>query len=234
MTETINILLVEDDLKLASLLKDYFDALGFFVTIAESGARCRQLIEDCPQLVILDLNLPDVDGLTICRELKQSYSGKILMLTASGDDMDQVAALEIGADDFVQKPVQPRVLLARIRNLVRQQQESKKQQDTHQTKLTFGALELNNTLKRCALDGEMINLTPSEFSLLWQLASNANNAVSRDALLKEMRNIDYDGLDRTIDNKVARLRKKLGDKVTPYSRIITVRSKGYVFVSDAW
>ena len=153
------------------------------------------------------------------------------MLTASDDDFDHVAALEIGADDFVTKPIKPRVLLARIRMLLRRKEAANADSDTC---LEVGVLSLNRLRKACAFNHEPIALTDGEFDLLWVLASHPEQTLSREWLTKTLRGIEYDGTDRTIDNRVVTLRKKLGDTTTPPQKIITVRGKGYLFMPDAW
>ena len=240
MSECQSILLVEDDNKLASLLESYLSGFGFEVSIFSSGERAvEQIVTLSPTLVILDLMLPKVDGLSICRQVRNQYGGIILMLTASGDDMDQVAALEMGADDFVQKPIQPRVLLARIKTLLRRgsnMAQVPQKQDTKKSdkERSFGTLWLNNSLQRCKLCEELVQLTPSEFALLWHLVEHSEQVQSRDDLLKSLRNIDYDGLDRSVDNKISQIRKKLKDDTSRPRGIITVRGKGYMFVPDFW
>ncbi|MDK9737113.1 response regulator transcription factor [Vibrio sp. D404a] len=227
-------LIVEDDLKLQQLLKQYFVTQGFDVTTLDDGSEAETLIcEAQPDIVLLDLMLPVIDGLTICRQTRAHFNGKILMLTASDDDFDHVAGLETGADDYVTKPIKPRVLLARVRSLLRRQSESpavEKDEDV----LQFGQLILNNKYKRCELEQTAIPLTDSEFDLLWILANKPDTALSRDLLTQELRGIEYDGFDRTVDNKVVRLRKLLGDDSSPADKIQTLRGKGYLFVSTAW
>lgn len=229
---TQSILIVEDDLKLASLLNDYFSDFGFETKVITSGEDAAISITlSTPDLVILDLRLPKVDGLTICRQIRDKYQGIILMLSASGDDIDQVAALELGVDDFVQKPIQPRVLLARVRMLLRRNSASIKQ---NHKEITFGQLTINNSLRRCTLNELIVPLTPSEFTLLWLLASQPDVALSREQLQKSLSGLDYDGLNRLIDNKIAQIRKKLSDDALRPRGIITVRNKGYMFVPDYW
>ncbi|WP_422640735.1 response regulator [Vibrio caribbeanicus] len=224
--------IIEDDTKLREMLTEYFSSQDFDVTSFESGDTVAAvIIEKQPDLVILDLMLPGVDGLTICRQIRSGYQGKVVMLTASDDDFDHVAALEIGADDFITKPIKPRVLLARMRMLLRRPASGNKGQNKT---IEFGQLFLNEARKSCILNGDSIPMSDSEFDLLWALASSPDQALSRDELTKILRGIEYDGLDRTVDNKVVGLRKKLGDTSTTPKRIITVRGKGYLFVPDAW
>ncbi|WP_154140934.1 response regulator transcription factor [Photobacterium damselae] len=234
MTETYSLLIIEDDLKLQQMLADYFLTQGFTVQTHSDGNGAIKLIESSnPDIVLLDLMLPGNDGLTICRQVRGKYQGKLMMLTASNDDFDHVAALEIGADDYVVKPIKPRVLLARMRMLLRR---AKIQPDTpvNLNVLTYGNLTLHKNRKLCEFSGQKICMTDSEFDLLWLLASSPDAPLSRDFLTKELRGIEYDGIDRTIDNKIVSLRKKLLDDSSTPQRIITVRGKGYLFVPDTW
>ncbi|CAV25253.1 response regulator [Vibrio sp. 10N.237.312.C02] len=227
-------IIVEDDLKLQQMLKDYFVAQDFEVTALDDGSDAVQtILDDQPDIVLLDLMLPVTDGLTICRQTRTLFKGKILMLTASDDDFDHVAGLETGADDYVTKPIKPRVLLARVRSLLRRQETNTPLVDDSSS-LQFGQLTLKNTYKKCELSDVVLSLTDSEFDLLWLLASNPDTPLSRDYLTQTLRGIEYDGIDRTIDNKVVRLRKILGDDKTPAEKIQTIRGKGYLFVSTAW
>jgi two-component system response regulator RstA len=232
------ILLVEDDKKLAEILKAYFTRNGFDVDIALTGEDAIALLENIePDIIILDLMLPGMDGLSICRHIRSDYAGKILFLTASDDDMDQVAALEMGADDFVCKPLQPRVLLARIRMLLRRKEQESQpgnHGDESQKSLLIGSLELRRKQQVCLLHGEEVALTSGEFDLLWLLACHGDQPLSRDELVRKTRGIEYDGLDRTIDNRIVSLRKKLGDSSSRPKHIITVRGKGYMLATDSW
>ncbi|WP_217525946.1 response regulator [Vibrio cholerae] len=234
MSNQPNLYIIEDDTKLREMLAEYMTNQGFQVTTFATGETApEQILLNQPDLVLLDLMLPGENGLTICRQIRAQFLGKILMLTASDDDFDHVAALEMGADDFVNKPIKPRVLLARIRMLMRREERTTANADTTHL-LQFGALLLNQSRRYCELDGEVINLSDSEFDLLWLLASAADQVVSREFLTKSLRGIEYDGLDRTVDNKIVTLRKKLCDDSSTPKRIITVRGKGYLFVPDTW
>ncbi|WP_428776227.1 response regulator [Vibrio sp.] len=225
--------IVEDDEKLQGMLGDYFSSQGFEVFTVNNGTDAPNLIiEQQPDIVILDLMLPGQDGLAICRQVRDHYSGKILMLTASDDDFDHVAGLEMGADDFVNKPIKPRVLLARVRMLLRRFDSHGECHDDNS--ISFGKLSLNKIKKLCVMAGDEVPLTDGEFDLLWQLASHSEQVLSREVLTKTIRGIEYDGLDRTIDNRIVILRKKLSDCSSPPRKIMTVRGKGYLFVPDAW
>jgi two-component system, OmpR family, response regulator RstA len=226
-----HVLIIEDDVRLAELTRDYLESNGFQVTVEAEGSRgVEQIVALQPDLVILDLMLPGEDGLSICRRARPDYSGPILMLTARADDMDQVLGLEMGADDYVPKPVQPRVLLARMRALLRRAEAS---EQTGEARLSFGNLEIDSATREAWLHGERIDLTSAEFDLLWLLASNAGRVLTREEIFSDLRGIKYDGQDRSIDVRVSRIRPKIGDDPNHPHRIKTVRSKGYLFVKDA-
>lgn len=226
-----HVLIIEDDVRLAELTRDYLESNGFKVTVESEGSRgVEQILALQPDLVILDLMLPGEDGLSICRRARPDYSGPILMLTARADDMDQVLGLEMGADDYVPKPVQPRVLLARMRALLRRAENVEQSGDA---RLAFGNLEIDSATREAWLESERIDLTSAEFDLLWLLASNAGRVLTREEIFNDLRGIKYDGQDRSIDVRVSRIRPKIGDDPNHPHRIKTVRSKGYLFVKDA-
>jgi two-component system, OmpR family, response regulator RstA len=226
-----HVLIIEDDVRLAELTRDYLEANGFQVTVEAEGSRgVEQILTLQPDLVILDLMLPGEDGLSICRRARPDYNGPILMLTARTDDMDQVLGLEMGADDYVPKPVQPRVLLARMRALLRRADNTEQGGDV---RLSFGNLDIDSATREAWLEGDRIDLTSAEFDLLWLLASNAGRVLTREEIFSDLRGIKYDGQDRSIDVRVSRIRPKIGDDPNHPHRIKTVRSKGYLFVKDA-
>ncbi|EHK9018243.1 response regulator [Vibrio vulnificus] len=232
MVEDQKLIIVEDDIKLQQMLSDYFMSQGFSVITVDNGTDAPEMIlNEKPAVVLLDLMLPGQDGLSVCRQIRDAYNGKILMLTASDDDFDHVAALEIGADDFVNKPIKPRVLLARVRMLLRRPDVAVNQDANN---CRYGTLKLNRIRRECQLAEQTINLTDGEFDLLWLLATSAEQVLSRESLTKALRGIEYDGVDRTIDNRVVTLRKKLNDTTTPPKKILTVRGKGYMFMPDTW
>lgn len=226
-----NILLVEDDIELARWIKDYLEDENFSVDIAERGDTAVNIIEQQkPDLVLLDIRLPGKDGHQICREARQFYQNPIIMLTANNEEMDEVLGLEMGADDFIPKPVRPRVLLARIKAQLRRNEPKPAAKDI----LIFDNLQIDSTAKSVLLFEQNIKLSTTEFELLWTLATSAGTVMSRDQLLHELRGLEYDGLDRTIDVRISRLRKKLNDMSTEPERIKTVWGKGYLFVPGAW
>jgi len=229
------VLIVEDDERLASLTQDYLSANGLAVSVVNDGLTAIQRIRDeNPDLVVLDLMLPGADGLQVCRDVRGTFKNPILMLTARTDDMDQVLGLEMGADDYVPKPVKPRVLLARVRALLRRADgEAEAVQATLQRRLEFGDLVIDDAARAVLLDGAPVDLTSAEYDLLWLLASNAGKILSREEIFERLRGIPYDGQDRSIDVRISRIRPKVGDDPENPRRIKTVRSKGYLFVRDA-
>lgn len=231
--EAWQILIVEDDQRLAELTQEYLQGNGLQVTIESDGARAAaRILDEQPDLVVLDLMLPGEDGLSVCRKVRGQYSGPILMLTARTDDMDEVLGLEMGADDYMCKPVRPRVLLARIRALLRRN-ESQDAPVENSRRLQFGPLVIDNAMREAWLRGEGIELTSAEFDLLWLLMSNAGRILSREETFTALRGIEYDGQDRSIDVRISRIRPKIGDDPMHPRLIKTVRSKGYLFVAEA-
>ncbi|WP_263146421.1 winged helix-turn-helix domain-containing protein [Pseudomonas alcaligenes] len=231
--EPWQILIVEDDQRLAELTRDYLESNGLRVSIESDGAKAAaRILDEQPALVVLDLMLPGEDGLSICRKVRDGYAGPILMLTARTDDMDQVLGLEMGADDYVYKPVRPRVLLARVRALLRRSDGGEPVAES-QRRLAFGALVIDSAMREAWLREQSIELTSAEFDLLWLLAANAGRILSREEIFTALRGIEYDGQDRSIDVRISRIRPKIGDDPMHPRLIKTVRSKGYLFVREA-
>lgn len=240
--EAWRILIVEDDERLADLTKEYLESNGLHVSVEANGSRAVERIQnEQPDLVVLDLMLPGEDGLSICRKVRPTYAGPILMLTARTDDLDQVLGLEMGADDYMGKPVRPRVLLARIRALLRRIKEQAPTlteaqaggESEEPVRLMFNDLVIDRSMREAWLSDASIDLTSAEFDLLWLLASNAGRVLSREEIFSALRGIEYDGQDRSIDVRVSRIRPKIGDDPVHPRRIKTVRSKGYLFVKEA-
>jgi len=230
----VDILLVEDDRRLADLTAEYFTLNGFSVATESRGDQAlSRFAKEKPRVVLLDLMLPGVDGLTICRELRKTFDGPILIFTARDADIEEVIGLEAGADDYVTKPVEPMVLLARTRALLRRAEIRGKTAPTGDD-IVLGGLRISRSAQEVTLDGEHIPLTTHEFELLLLLAKHAGTVLSRDAIFRNLRGIDYDGLDRTVDGRISKLRRKLGDSASEPARIKTVWGKGYLLVPDAW
>ncbi len=229
------ILLVEDDERLAELTAEYLKKNEFTVEVEPRGdAAEKRIIETRPDLVVLDIMLPGQDGFAVCRAVRPHYDGVILILTARDEDIDQILGLELGADDYIAKPVQPRLLLARIKALLRRAGPTGADSPGENETLTFGNFRISQQTRTAQLGGETIDLTTAEFDLLWLLARHAGNILSRDDLLQQLRGIGFDGLDRSIDARISRLRKKLHDDPENPTRIKTVRGKGYLFSRHDW
>jgi DNA-binding response OmpR family regulator len=226
-----SIVLVEDDLRLSELVRTYLLGNGFRVSVENRGDRVAERVQrENPDLVILDLGLPGQDGFSVCRELRSSSSVPILILTARNNDIDHVVGLELGADDYVIKPVEPRVLVARIQALLRRGRASAA---VESKPLRFGTLSINATSRSVTLNEQPVPLSSNEFDLLFLLASRAGSIQSRENLYQQLYKRDYDGLDRTLDVRISHLRRKLGDTGAP-EKIRTVWGRGYLFVPDVW
>jgi len=241
LSETVaskHIMLVEDDMSLAEWFCDYLSEQGYLVTLATRGDVAIELIEaDQPDLVILDIMLPVKDGFEVCMAIRPFYHGPILMMTARDHETDEVLGLELGADDYVVKPVKPRVLLSRIKALFRRSSAPDIVPTivaTDPNKVSFGKLTIDANSRTTTLADTKVAISSNEFDVLWQLAQSADNLVSRKDLVIQRRGINYDGFDRSIDILISRIRKKLGDDASNPYRIKTVWGKGYLFVKDAW
>jgi two-component system response regulator RstA len=225
------ILLVEDSARLAASIRDYLERHAFEVTIEGDGLAAATRFERLrPDLVILDLMLPGRDGLAVCRDIRRHHRVPILILTAKGENIDQVLGLEMGADDYVVKPVEPRVLLARIEAILRRSRAETG--EARAVKLEVGRLSVDAARRAATISGRPLDLTTGDFDILWLLASRHGTVVTRDEILRVVRGIDYDGLDRSIDARICRLRRKLQDAGGAESMIKTVRLRGYLFAIE--
>jgi DNA-binding response OmpR family regulator len=231
---TARVLLVEDDVALAELVQEYLQRYEFEVNLEHRGDTAPDRVrEENPDILVLDLNLPGRDGLDICRELRMEYQGPIVMFTARDEDVDEIVGLELGADDYLTKPVEPRVLLARLRSLLRRFRHTENNVN-NDDQLHFGGLFIDASGRAVTINEQAVELSTGEFDLLWLLAGMAGKVVDRDSALKTLRGFAYDGLDRSVDIGISRLRRKLGDDANHPYRIKTVRGRGYLFVPDAW
>ena len=230
-----HIMLVEDDMSLAEWFSDYLTEHGYLVTLVNRGDLAIELIEsDKPNLVVLDIMLPVKDGFDVCKAVRDFYSGPILMMTARDHEMDEILGLELGADDYVTKPVKPRVLLSRIKALFRRANIQTSKPEIDSSTFQFGELSIDSHTRTTKLSNEVIPVSSNEFDVLWLLAQHANSLVSRKEIVSELRGIEYDGFDRSVDIIISRLRKKLKDNATSPYRIKTVWGKGYLLAKDAW
>ena len=225
---TTRILLIEDDRRLAGMVQDYLGGAGFQVTIAATGTQGIALHKDREfEALILDLMLPDMDGLEICQHIRKSSQVPILMLTARGDVMDRVIGLELGADDYLPKPFEPRELLARIKTILRRGKNG-----TGSQTLRFGRLEIDISAHSLSIAGKECTLTSYQFSLLVALAQHAGRVLSREVLMDMVKGEALEAYDRSIDVHISRIRAAIEDDAKTPRRIITVRGIGYVFAKE--
>ena len=220
-----NILLIEDDQKLAEMIRDYLGDSNFKVTIASNGADGLSVQKKEPfDVIILDLMLPDIDGLEVCKTLRGYDNTPILMLTAKGDPMDRVIGLELGADDYMPKPFEPRELLARLRAILRRGKDV-----ASDTIKRFGRLEIDNGAMIANLDGKPCDLTGYQFQLLLIMSQSPGRVLTRDSLMNDLQGNDIEAFDRSIDVHISRIRSEIEDDPKHPRRIITVRGSGYIF-----
>lgn len=228
------ILLVEDDEELASLIADYLGKNGLQVSVIADGAEVETGLQACrPDLIILDQMLPNKDGLQLCREIRGTFRGPIVFLTARSGWVDEVVGLEIGADDYLGKPIEPRLLLARVRSLLRRTDAATTEQRSAPALLPTQTprLVLDPRNRRASLGGRPLDLTDAEFDMLAYLYDHAGQQLTRTQLALDVCGQHYDTFDRTIDVRIARLRSKLGDDPKNPKWIRSIRGVGYLFMS---
>jgi DNA-binding response OmpR family regulator len=219
------VLIIDDDERLNSLLSEYLGRFGFSVrTATHPQAGLRALKLDPPDLVILDVMLPGMDGLAVCRKVRETSRVPIIMLTARGDVADRIVGLELGADDYVPKPFEPRELVARIQAVLRRNQDEMEI-------LRAGPVEVNLSTRLARLGGRELSLTTAEFELLAVLVRNAGRVLSRERIMEGTHGINWEAFDRSIDVLISRVRQKLGDDRKQSVFIRTVRGVGYSFVA---
>jgi two-component system OmpR family response regulator len=233
--QATRVLIVEDDERLGELIAEYLRRNAMEIHWERRGDHAVEAVyRHEPDLVVLDVMLPGTDGFDVLRELRaRGATLPIVILTARDEDFDRVLGLELGADEFIPKPVQPRVLLAHIRAMLRRagmQERPGSESDT----VVFGRLEIDTASREVRLAGSPIDLTTAEFDVLWLLARHAGKVLSRADILHELRSLDYDGSDRSVDCRIYRLRRKLGDLADKGERIKTIRNVGYLFSPSPW
>ncbi|HEU4971832.1 MAG TPA: response regulator transcription factor [Gaiellaceae bacterium] len=227
MTNPTMILVVEDETSIATFVAAYLRNAGYGVkTAATAQAALIQLASDAPGLVILDLNLPDGDGVELCRRIRKTSDIPILMLTARDEDIDKIIGLEVGADDYMTKPFNPRELVARVKSILRRAAPERRKSESEE--LQHGDLTINAGKREVHVGDEEIRLAPKEFDLLWELLDHRGIVLTRDQLLERVWGYTFAGDTRTVDVHVRQIRRKLGDA----SPIVTVWGVGYKVASD--
>ncbi|HRP85910.1 MAG TPA: response regulator [Gammaproteobacteria bacterium] len=233
---TPGLLVVDDDEVVREMLRDYFSRQGFEVRLAGSAAEARSMLDaGTPQLVFLDVGLPGEDGLSLARHIREKLDIPIVMISGAGEALDRIIGLEVGADDYVTKPFDPRELLARVKSIMRRYQRAPEAlEERPAERVRIPGFELDLASRRLfRADGEELILTRMEFDLLQVFVEHPNRVLSRDQILNMTQNRDWDPFDRSIDIRVARLRRKLEDSPDSPVLIRTVRGVGYMFVPDA-
>lgn len=221
------ILLIEDDVRLAEMVRDYLGESDFAVTVAHTGQDGLDLLRtDHYDAVVLDIMLPDTDGLEVCRTVRNTDQIPILMLTAKGDPMDRIVGLELGADDYLPKPFEPRELLARLRAILRRGGAMASNQAAI---ARFGRLEVDSNAMQARVDGKPCALTTHQFKLLELLSASPGRVLTRDYLMDSLKGEDLQAFDRSIDVHISRIRAEIEDDPKHPRRVITVRGAGYVF-----
>ncbi|WP_182868397.1 response regulator transcription factor [Stieleria mannarensis] len=225
-----HLLLVEDDAELSGMMKDFLTGKGYRVSVEANGlAAIRRIETESYDAVILDIGLPGADGFSVCNSIRPSFGGPILVLTARGEEMDEVVALEAGADDFMSKPVRPNALLARLKIHLRRFDSSSSESTARSADIVVGDLSISLGSRSVTVGDQAIELTTAEFDLIEYLARRAGTVVSRKELYVNLLEIPYDGMDRSLDLRVSRLRRKLGDDPHKPTRIKSVRGVGYLY-----
>jgi DNA-binding response OmpR family regulator len=229
------ILLIEDDAEISRLTAMYLDVEGYQVAVIDDGAQALEAIRNTkPELIILDLMLPGMSGIEICKLAREFYNQPIIILTACDDDISEVSLLKMGADDYLVKPLRPHVLVARIEALLRRNQNSPQnaQEKNSDHNVSKSTLTINEASNRVTFQGKRLALTGSEYEMLKLLHKNAGKVISREQCCQALRGIDYDFSNRSIDMRISALRKKLGDDEMPYQIITTIRNQGYKLINE--
>ena len=233
-----HLLVIEDDARLAAMVTDYLERSGFRISQAANAAEGLNQVQTGPRvdLVILDLMLPDRDGLEVCRSIRALpapvSSTPVVMLTAKGDPMDRVVGLELGADDYIPKPFEPRELLARIRAVLRRRSNPQANLQAINPVLRFGSLEIDRDARSVTIGGTLCDLTSYQFDLLMVLAERAGRVLTRDQIMELVRGKELEAFDRSIDVHVGRIRQAIEVDVKAPKRILTVRGVGYMFAKQ--
>jgi len=229
------VLIIEDTPALALMLEQYLGKHDFQVTVEGDGARgLERALAENPDAVILDNNLPSMDGFEVCIALRPKYRGVIIMLSARDEDRDRIAGLGLGADEYLTKPVNLGLVMAHLKALLRRAGSAAPAQPQPVDELRFGRFSISRAKRVVRLGEQIIPLSDVEFDLLWLLAEKAGSIVSRDEIFRALRGIPHDGLDRSVDMSISRLRRSLGDNADNPAHIKSVRGKGYLFSKADW
>lgn len=225
-----NLVIVEDDDELADLTKEFFEQFEFTCTVESNGKDAiERILRQQPDVVLLDLMLPDMDGMQVFQQIKGQYQGKVAMLTARGDTIDQVLGLEVGADDYISKPVEPRLLLAKIRALLRREDNVQSTPETSNN-IIKGEITIDTHKREVSHKQQVIELSTFEYELLLLLVENGGEVITRDTIYEALWGHEYDGQNRQVDIYISSLRSKLEADSSQPTLIKTVRSKGYIYV----
>ncbi|BCE00413.1 response regulator [Marinicellulosiphila megalodicopiae] len=223
-----HIMLVEDEVEIAELTKEYLEDNGYKVSVCYNGFDAIQQYQELePDLIVLDVMLPKMDGMEVCKHIRPTFKGPIMMLTSRDDQIDQILGLELGADDYVPKTSDPRLVLARVKALLRRNDHIKPNDSADDGVLDFGSVFIDFGMREVKVFGNTIELSSPEYELLCLLANSAGKVMTREKIFENMRGIQYDGQNRLVDITVSQLRVKLDSP----ERIKTVRNKGYQFTN---
>ena len=230
-----HILIVEDDLEICRLLDMFLSSKGYRVSLSHNGTDgLKSIFNLNPDLVVLDIMMPDINGIDVCKASRESYTGPVIMLTACSEEISEISALNTGADGYLHKPLRPHILLSHIEALLRRERRTVKNHHglNHHGLNHTGRLTIN-TLKRVVKqDNQEIMLTGAEYEMLVYLAKKAGTIVSRDECYRALKGVEFDGVDRALDMRLSSLRRKINDNTAPYQIIKTIRCKGYLFVKQ--
>jgi len=226
----LRILLIEDDAELAELTIEYLQGYDHQVSHEVNGNQAvARILQEQPDLVLLDIMLPGKSGIDICREVRERFHNPIIMMTARTDQIDQIVGLEIGADDYICKPVEPRLLVARINAVHRRAHWHPATDEAPASIIRLQDIEIDSSARIVTREGETLSLSTQEYEMLYLLASNAGQILSREQIFHKVRGLEYDGVSRFVDITISRLRQKIGDDPHHPIRIKTVRNRGYLF-----
>jgi len=225
---TKQILIIDDDSKLNSLLTDYLSKFGFSVSsVINPSEGLKKIKHQLPDMIILDVMLPGMDGFEVCKQIRKEYSVPIIMLTARGEVTDRIVGLELGADDYLPKPFEPRELVARIQTVLRRNSDQVKTEI-----LEFGELKIDSRKQEVLLNSNLLDLTTAEFEILYFLAKNSGKVLNRDQIMESLRGYEWESFNRSIDILLSRLRHKLNDDPKNPKWIKTIWGTGYLFIGE--